>query len=67
MQTGLVIIGVAFLVRQLIVVFAVNKAADRFGSEFELAALPVLDFMYAFYYLVAGLMALVSKKVRWKN
>lgn len=66
-QTELIIIGVAFLLRQLIMVFAVNKAADRLGYGFELAALPVLDFMYAFYYLVAGLMALVSKKVRWKN
>lgn len=66
-QTELVIIGVAFLLRQLIVVLAVNKAADRLGYGFELAALPVLDFMYAFYYLVASLMALVSKKVRWKN
>lgn len=66
-QTGVWFVAGGFLLRQLLMMAAVNNANARLGRTFELAALPVLDFMYAFYYLVAGLMALVSKKVRWKK
>lgn len=42
-------------------------AVKKFGDEFEAWKTPFLDFIYAFYYLVAGPVALVSKKIRWKN
>lgn len=66
-QTALLPVAIVFCLRLLTMVFAVNKAVKRLEYGFELVAVPVLDFMFAFYYLVAGLMALVSKKVRWKN
>jgi cellulose synthase/poly-beta-1,6-N-acetylglucosamine synthase-like glycosyltransferase len=39
----------------------------RTGEIAELWKIPLLDFIYAFYYLVTGLRALTAKKVRWKN
>ncbi|HEY9008618.1 glycosyltransferase [Ohtaekwangia sp.] len=57
----------ALLFRMLFLVMVANMAAKRFGVRFEVWLVPLLDFIYAFYYLVTGLMALVSKKVRWKN
>jgi cellulose synthase/poly-beta-1,6-N-acetylglucosamine synthase-like glycosyltransferase len=43
-----------------------NTAPRALGEPFETWKVPFLDFIYAFYYLVAGPMALVSKRVRWK-
>lgn len=39
----------------------------RTGEIAELWKIPLLDFIYVFYYLVTGLRALTAKKVRWKN
>jgi cellulose synthase/poly-beta-1,6-N-acetylglucosamine synthase-like glycosyltransferase len=43
-----------------------NVAPRTLGEPFEVWKTPFLDFIYAFYYLVAGPMALVTKRVRWK-
>jgi len=59
-------IWVAFLLRWALLVYLFRLAPDRLGSPFEAWKTPFLDFIYAFYYLVAGAVALVSKKVRWK-
>lgn len=55
----------AFRIIMLIAVF--NKALKRMGHKFELWTIPFLDFLFSIYYLTAGLTALGSKKVRWKN
>jgi len=43
-----------------------NIAPRTLGEPFESWKVPFLDFIYAFYYLVAGPIALVTKRVRWK-
>jgi glycosyltransferase involved in cell wall biosynthesis len=56
-----------FLFRWILLFFLFRKASRKLGEPFEEWKVPLLDFIYAFYYLVTGPMALVSKKVRWKS
>jgi glycosyltransferase involved in cell wall biosynthesis len=56
-----------FGLRWILLIYLFHLAPKKLGDSFEAWKTPFLDFIYAFYYLVAGLMALVSKKVRWKN
>ena len=56
----------AFLLRWILLIVLFHRVPRRLGDSFEAWKVPFLDFIYAFYYLVAGLVALVSKKVRWK-
>ena len=53
--------------RIILLTILANYASKKLGHRFEAWIVPLLDFIYAFYYLVTGLTALVSKKVRWKN
>ncbi|HEX6890358.1 MAG TPA: glycosyltransferase, partial [Chryseolinea sp.] len=59
--------GGLIIFRVVLVIITVHLAARRFGQKFELWLVPLLDFIYAFYYLVTGLRSLVTKKIRWKN
>ena len=59
-------IAAAFLFRWMMLIYLFNTVPRKLGDSFEAWKVPFLDFIYAFYYLVAGLIALVSKKVRWK-
>jgi hypothetical protein len=45
----------------------VYRFSVRAGHKFEVWAVPLLDFLFAIYYLSTGTVALVSKKVQWKN
>ena len=56
-----------FLVRWILLVAVFAIACRKAGERMGLWKVPLLDFLYAFYYLVAGPVALLSKKVRWKN
>jgi hypothetical protein len=60
------IVGLMAL-RIILLTITTHLAVKRFGQRFEVWAAPFLDFVYSFYYLSTGLVALVSKKVRWKN
>lgn len=60
------IAGVLVL-RIILLTITTHIAVKRFGQRFEVWAVPFLDFVYSIYYLSTGLVALVSKKVRWKN
>ncbi len=53
--------------RLLLVTVTMYQATRKLGEKFEIWLVPLLDFIYAFYYLVASLWTLVTKKVRWKN
>lgn len=53
--------------RLILVIVTIQVVAKKLGQRFEIWLVPLLDFIYAFYYLVTGLRALVTKKVRWKN
>jgi len=61
------IVGGLLGLRIVVVTTAVQIASKKLGEEFERWITPLLDFIYAFYYLVIGLRTLVTKKVRWKN
>jgi cellulose synthase/poly-beta-1,6-N-acetylglucosamine synthase-like glycosyltransferase len=52
--------------RWLLLLGLIYTGSRKMGDPFEAWKTPILDFIYAFYYLVAGSIALVSKKVRWK-
>lgn len=56
-----------FLLRWILLWVLFRQASRKLGEPFEVWKVPFLDFIYAFYYLVTGPMALVSKKVRWKS
>jgi len=60
------IVGLIIL-RIILLTITTHIAVKRFGHRFEVWAVPFLDFIYSFYYLSTGLVALVTKKVRWKN
>ncbi|HYG18759.1 MAG TPA: glycosyltransferase [Ohtaekwangia sp.] len=53
--------------RSLILLITINRASRKLEEPFEGWAVVPLDFIYAFYYLVTGLAALLTRKVRWKN
>ena len=64
-SAGSLLAGLIIL-RWLLLVLLFYDAPRKLGDGFEAWKVPLLDFIYAFYYLVAGLTAVVSKKVRWK-
>jgi len=53
--------------RLLLVTFTFYRVSKKLGQVFDVWIVPLLDFIYVFYYLVTGLLALVTKKVQWKN
>jgi glycosyltransferase involved in cell wall biosynthesis len=56
-----------FAVRWLVLMTLLRSFANRLKIKFEWWWVPILDFVYSIYYLVAGTNALFAKKVRWKN
>jgi hypothetical protein len=61
-----VVIGL-LIIRLIVFLLTVNTASSKLHQKVELWSVPLLDFIYAFYYLVTGIKALATKKVRWKN
>jgi glycosyltransferase involved in cell wall biosynthesis len=57
----------AFLLRWILLLALFHKAPIKMGSSFEAWKVPFLDFIYAFYYLVAGVSAKTAKSIRWKR
>ncbi|HLZ15851.1 MAG TPA: glycosyltransferase family 2 protein, partial [Cyclobacteriaceae bacterium] len=55
-----------FVIRMIAMVLVMQFGPPKLGASFEAWKAPLLDFMYAFYYLVTGAKALVVKKVKWK-
>lgn len=55
------------LVRLITQTGAFQALHRRAGQGLELPKTPFLDFIFGFYYLVAGIAALNSKKIRWKT
>jgi hypothetical protein len=56
--------GIVF--REILLLGVVHRASRTFSDPFETWKTPFLDFNYAIYYLGTGLVALVSKRVRWR-
>ncbi len=55
------------VLRVVLAAVVFHIASLRLGQRFEAWKVPFLDFLYAFYYLVAGVAALNAKRIRWKN
>ena len=58
---------VAALLRWVIMFIGINTFNKKSGEEFESWKIPILDFIFWFYYLVAGFSALITKRIRWKT
>ena len=61
-----VVLGL-LLLRVILVTVTSNVSSKKLHQKLEAWTVPPLDFIYAFYYLVTGIKALATKKVRWKN
>ncbi|MFM8741399.1 MAG: poly-beta-1,6-N-acetyl-D-glucosamine synthase, partial [Cytophagales bacterium] len=55
------------VIRWVAIAYLFHRASARLGQPFETWKVPFLDFIYSFYYLVAGVAALKAKRIRWKN
>lgn len=64
--TNAVVLGGLILMRWIALGSVFSVAQRTLGEPFEAWKVPFLDFIYAFYYLVAGPISLVTKRVRWK-
>lgn len=60
-------IAVALALRMIMLIIAVRTFVKQARLPFELWALPFLDFLYSIYYISTGLVALLTKKIRWTN
>ena len=67
LSEGVYVLLGLFALRWILLVVLIATACRKAGSSMALWKVPFLDFLYTFYYLVAGPVALLSKKVRWKN
>lgn len=56
-----------FLLRWILLLLLIRSMLNRARLSFSLWTLPVLDIIYAIYYLSTGLVALTTKKIRWRN
>jgi cellulose synthase/poly-beta-1,6-N-acetylglucosamine synthase-like glycosyltransferase len=57
----------AFALRWILLFSLVRSMLRKAGLGFALRTLPILDFIYAIYYLSTGLVALTTKKIRWRS
>ena len=56
-----------FVLRWILLLLLFRSMLKKASLGFSLWTLPVLDFIYAIYYLSTGLVALTTKKIRWRN
>lgn len=56
-----------FALRLIVLVLVVRAMLKKASLGFSLWTLPILDFIFAIYYLSTGLVALTTKKIRWRN
>lgn len=66
MSTELIWVISALMLRTLVLSISVTRASVLFGHKFEAWSVPVLDFLFVFYYISTGTVALFTKKVQWK-
>ena len=56
-----------FLLRWILLFLLFRSMLKKASLAFSLWILPVLDFIFSIYYLSTGLVALTTKKIRWRN
>ena len=59
--------AVPFTLRWMLLIFLFRIMLNKTTLKFALWTIPILDFIYAIYYLSTGLVALTTKKIRWRN
>jgi glycosyltransferase involved in cell wall biosynthesis len=60
------LLGIFFL-RWVLLSALFHTASRKMGEPFEAWKVPFLDFIYSFYYLVAGTAAITAKRIQWKR
>lgn len=53
--------------RVILLMLLINTLVKKARLPFPLWAVPFLDFLYSIYYISTGLVALLTKKIRWRN
>lgn len=61
------LIVLPFVLRWIVLILLLRAMLKKASLGFALWTLPILDFIYAIYYLSTGLLALTTKKIRWRN
>ncbi|HEX8041852.1 MAG TPA: glycosyltransferase [Chryseosolibacter sp.] len=61
------LVTVPFVLRCILLILLVREMLRKASLDFALWTLPILDFIYAIYYLSTGLVALTTKKIRWRS
>ena len=56
-----------FVLRSGLLTYLFYRSSRKLGAPFEAWVVPFLDFVFAFYYLVAGAAALSAKRISWKR
>jgi cellulose synthase/poly-beta-1,6-N-acetylglucosamine synthase-like glycosyltransferase len=56
-----------FVLRETLLLLLFRVVLKKASLSFALWTLPILDFIYSIYYLSTGLVALTTKKIRWRN
>jgi cellulose synthase/poly-beta-1,6-N-acetylglucosamine synthase-like glycosyltransferase len=60
-------LAVPFVLRWIILILLFRITLKKASLKFGLWTIPFLDFIYAIYYLSTGLMAITTKKIRWRS
>ncbi len=55
------------IIRVIMLIITTQVAVKRLGQKFPAWPVLFLDFLYSIYYISTGLVALLTKKVQWKN
>jgi glycosyltransferase involved in cell wall biosynthesis len=55
------------LLKWIVEVIVVARFSRKAGEKFSVWWIPILDFIFCFYYLVTGFRALVTKRIKWKT
>ena len=56
-----------FVLRWILLLLLFRRMRKKASVAFSLWSVPLLDFIFAIYYLSTGLVALTTKKIRWRN
>jgi glycosyltransferase involved in cell wall biosynthesis len=61
------VIAIAIVIRWIVLFWNIQTMIHRSKSTFKLWLMPILDFVYPIYYISIGTVALLTKKIRWRN
>jgi hypothetical protein len=65
--SGYLWVSGALVLRTAFLAITTHQAVARFGHKFESWSVPLLDFLFVIYYLSTAPVAILTKKIRWRN